>query len=408
MSEEGARAGRDAQQSSTAGEPGEGPSPTVLQILPRLDTRGGVERGTVEIARALAAAGWRSLVASAGGGLQRQLEAAGSHHFSLPLDSKNPIQMRSNISRLAELIESEGVDIVHARSRAPAWSAWYAASRTGRHFVTTFHGTYDARGAVKRRYNAIMARGERVIANSKFIGDLVASAYRVDGERLRVIHRGVDITMFDPQAVSQSRVVALAGRWRLPDGAHVVMLPARLTRWKGHEVLIDALVRLERADLAVLFVGDEGTHDDYRRSLERRVERLGLSHLVHFTGACNDMPAAYMLADVVVNASTKPEAFGRVIAEGQAMGRPVLASDHGAARETVIPGETGWLFAPNDPDALAEALRRALALDAGQRQRMASIAIDHIRQAFTVDRMCAQTMDVYREVLAERAPAAAA
>lgn len=408
MNKDRPRARRDAGQSSTVQDEGEGRSPTVLQILPRLDTRGGVERGTVEMARALADAGWGSLVASGGGGLQRQLEAAGSRHISLPLDSKNPIQMRSNIARLADLIEAEGVDIVHARSRAPAWSAWYAASRTRRHFITTFHGAYDARGAVKRRYNAIMARGERVIANSEFIGRLVANAYGVDGDRLRVIPRGVEVAMFDPKAVNQSRIVALAGRWRLPDGYRVVMLPARLTRWKGHEVLIDALVRLERADLAVLFVGDEDSHGDYRRSLERRVERLGLSQLVHFAGACNDMPAAYMLADVVVNASTKPEAFGRVIAEAQAMGRPVLASDHGAARETVIPGETGWLFAPNDPDALAEALKRALSLDAAERQRMASVAIDHIRRTFTVDRMCAQTMDVYREVLAERAPAAAA
>ncbi len=374
--------------------------PTVLQVIPEIDVPGGTERATVEIAQALTVTGWRPLVASAGGAMLHQVEQAGAKHFQLPLKGKNPIQIRSNATRLAELIQAKGVDIIHARSRAPAWSAYRAAEKTGCHFITTFHGTYGTSGALKRRYNSVMVKGERVIANSEFTANHIRHTYPMDEARLRVVRRGVDISIFSAVAVPQARLVQLAGQWRLPDGKSVVMLPGRLTAWKGHTVLLDALTYLSRDDYVVVFVGDEQGREEYRRQLERQVEKNGLGHIVRFAGPCRDMPAAYMSADVVVNASTKPEAFGRVIVEAQAMGRPVVAFDHGGARETILEGETGLLVEPGDARALARAIDAALNLDAERREAMAQVAINHIRANFTLERMCAETLVVYEEVLA--------
>src|SRR5690242_13491630 len=310
-----------AAETSTAAVPAGTRPPTVLQVLPRLVT-GGVERGTIEVAQALTAAGWKAVVASAGGPMVRELERAGAVHVELPLASKNPLVMRRNIERLMEVIRREQVDIVHARSRAPAWSALAATRRTGRHFVTTFHNAYGTQSWLKQRYNGVMARGERVIAISRFVAAHAASVYGVPPERLRIIERGVDFTRFDPERVSAERVIQLAREWRLPDGLPVVMLPGRLTSWKGHLVLIEAIARLNRQGLRCVFVGGGGS-ERYRRQLVDAIGRRGLDELFQIADDCRDMPAAYKLADVVVSASTRPEGFGRVIAEGQAMGRPV-------------------------------------------------------------------------------------
>ncbi|MDP6572136.1 MAG: glycosyltransferase family 4 protein [Rhodospirillales bacterium] len=379
--------------------------PTVLQVLPALGAGGGVERGTVEIAQAIVGAGGRSLVASSGGPMTHEFTRVGAQHFTLPLASKNPLVMRANIQRLADLMDAEDVDIVHARSRAPAWSSYFAARRTGRHFVTTFHGTYSTGNWVKRRYNSVMIRGERVIAISAFIAGHVRRVYGVPASRIRVIHRGVDLERFDPARVSAERVVALANQWRLPDGMPVVMLPGRLTRWKGQTVFIEAIAKLGRHDIRALLVGSEQNRAAYRGELEALVERHGLSDVVRIVDHCKDMPAAYMMADVVVSASTDPEAFGRVIPEAQALGRPVVATDHGGARETVIPDETGWLTSPGDTDALAAAIERVLGLSAAQRSRLAEKSLANVRGNFTKDAMCAKTLDVYNEVLAIEPPA---
>ena len=374
--------------------------PAVLQVVPNLLT-GGVERGTVDVSAALVQAGWRSVVVSAGGPMVREIERAGGVHVTLPTDSKNPFVVRRNVRRLADLITLHRIDLVHARSRAPAWSAWSAAQRTGRPFVTTFHGVYNAGGPLKQWYNSIMTRGLRVIAISEFVGRHIAARYGVPQNRIRVIHRGIDFTAFDPQHVSQPRIIQLAREWRLPDGVPVIILPGRLTRWKGQLLLIDALATLGRHDVCCLLVGSDQGRTKYRKEIEQHVRRRGLEGVVRMVDNCRDMPAAYMLADVVVSASTDPEAFGRIVAEAQAMGRPVIAPNHGAAPEIVVPGETGWLVAPGDPAALAAALDMALKLDADQRAVLADAAIEHVRRRFTREQMCAATLDVYKEVLAE-------
>jgi glycosyltransferase involved in cell wall biosynthesis len=374
-----------------------GRPPAVLQILPSL-VSGGAERGTVDLAGALAAAGWSSYVASAGGPLERDILRAGAAHLALPLASKNPLVMRRNTAALRELIRRLGIDIVHARSRAPAWSAWSAARATGRHLVTTFHNAYGARTALKRRYNSIMARGERVIAISHFVADHAASVYGVGPDRLRTIPRGVDLGIFDPARVGAQRIISLARQWRLPDDAPVVMLPARLTRWKGGLDFIAAIAATGRRDICCLLVGAE-QHRGFRRELEATIERQGLGGLFRIVEDCRDMPAAYMLADVVVSASSDPEGFGRVIVEAQAMGRPVVATDHGGARETIVPGVTGWLVPARDPAGLSAGINEALSLSAGEREHFTRRAMAHIAARFSLEAMCARTIAVYEELL---------
>lgn len=376
--------------------------PVILQVLPALVT-GGVERGTVDIAAAITEAGGTALVASEGGPMVREVERAGGHHLTLPLKSKNPWVMWRNVARLTRLIAEHGVDLVHARSRAPAWSARAAARKAEVPFMTTFHATYNIGGIPgKKTYNAVMASGERVIAISDFIGEHVRLTYGAPTSRIRVIHRGVDLDLFDPTRVSGERLIQLARQWNLPEDRPVVLLPGRLTRWKGQGILIDALARLGREDVCAVLVGsDQGRHA-YRAELEERVRHLGLEHVVNIVDQCRDMPAAYMLATVVVSASTDPEGFGRVAAEGQAMGRPVIAPAHGAAPEIVRDGETGWLVPPGDPDALAKALGRALDLSADHFRVMSTAARANVAARFSRERMARATLAVYGELLGAR------
>jgi glycosyltransferase involved in cell wall biosynthesis len=371
---------------------------TILQVLPSLVT-GGVERGTIEITRAIAEAGGAALVTSAGGRMVTAVERAGGRHIALPLETRNPLAIWRNAERLEALIHAESVTIVHARSRAPAWSAWLACRRTGAHFVTTYHGTYRENLPFKRRYNAVMAKGERVIAASRFIAGHIVARHGVEASRIRVIPRGVDPTVFDPASVSGDRMARLVEAWRLPDDARIVLLPGRLTGWKGQTVLIEAMARLARTDACCVLVGSHQGRRRYAARLIRQAERLGIADRLRLAGECDDMPAAMMLADVVVHASTEPEAFGRVVIEAQAMERPVVASDLGAPVETVEEGVTGWRIAPGDAGALAAAIERALTLSAEERQAMGERARAAVLRGYTVAAMQAATLDVYREVM---------
>ncbi len=380
-----------------------GRAPVVLQLVPTLVT-GGAERGCVDVALALAEAGAVPLVASAGGPMVHELERAGIRHLTLPLASKNPLVIRRNARRLEAIIRDEGVAIVHARSRAPAWSGWLACRRTGARFMTTFHAPYNFSNGLKRRYNAVMARGERIIAISDFIRRHILDSYDVDPARIRTIHRGIDHATFAPERVGPARLVQLARQWRLPDDKPVILLPGRLTRWKGQTVLIEALERLGRKDLCCLLVGSDQGRTDYRLELEEKVRRAGLEGVVRMTDHCTDMAAAYLLSAVVVSASREPEAFGRVIVEAQAMGKPVIVTAIGAYQETVIPGETAWVVPPDDPAALARALEEALALTAEQSAAIGDRARAFVAERYTRQRMCADTLDVYAELLDAPAP----
>jgi len=369
---------------------------TILQVLPRLHT-GGVERGTVEIVAAITVAGGRALVASEGGRMAAFVERAGGRHVLLPLASKSPFGIWRNAGRLARLVRQEGVGILHARSRAPAWAAWLASRRTGVRFVTTYHGVYNEGAPGKRWYNGVMARGDRVIAISQYVADLIAARHGVEPARLRVIPRGVDPVLFNPERIAPDRMARLLQAWRVPDGVPVVMLPGRLTRWKGQGVLLDAMARLRHPDAVAVLVGDG--RPGYARELERRAHALGIGERVRLAGHCEDMPAALMLAAVAVSASTEPEGFGRAVIEAQAMGVPTIVSDHGGAAETVDHLVTGWRVPPGDADALAAAIDHALGMGSEDLAALAERSRASVLARYTTAAMQAATLDVYRELL---------
>ena len=375
----------------------ETPPPVVLQVLPALGT-GGVERGTVEMTEAIAQSGGVALVASAGGPQEPAIRRAGGRHITLPLDTKSPWAIWRNAGRLAAVIRAERVVIVHARSRAPAWSAWLACRRTGAHFMTTHHGTYSEGFPLKRRYNRVMALGERVIAASRFIAELIQQRHGTDPDRIRVIPRGVDTAVFDPDAVSPDRIARLAKAWRLPDGMPTVLLPGRLRTWKGQSVLLDAVARMANRNVGCVLVG--GGDKRITRRLIQQAERLGIADRLRMAGNTDDMPAALMLADVVIHASTEPEAFGRVVIEAQAMARLVIASDLGGPVETVDDGETGWRVPPGDVDALARAIDHVLALSDDDRRAVGARARASVLRSYTKRVMQEATLDVYEELLA--------
>ena len=372
--------------------------PTVLQVLPALVT-GGVERGTVDIAGAIVEGGGRAIVASVGGPMVHELFRLGAEHVKLPVDSKNPFIMWRNIRRLVDLVEAEKVDIIHARSRAPAWSSWFASRRTNKPFVTTFHCTYGNNNLIKYYYNSIMIKGEAVIAISGFIAGHIRQIYGVPTARITVIPRGIDLGKFDLTRISKERVVNQATKWRLPDGVPVIMMPGRLTRWKGHLILIDAIKELGHKNFQCLIVGSDQGRKNYRRELENLINQYGLADVIHVIDHCEDMPAAYMLSDIVISASIEPEAFGRVGAEAQSLGRLVIAANHGGARETVVDGETGWLTPPGDAKALGSIINRALVQTAKERQVFSEQAIQHIRNKYSKSNMCNKTLEVYNALL---------
>ena len=370
----------------------------ILQVLPRLET-GGVEQVVVELTEAVARTGARAFVASQPGRLVRAVERAGGRHVEIDLESRNPLKILAAARRLARLIRAERISLVHAHSRAPAIAARLAARRCGVPFVTTYHGAYGQRGPLKARYNAVMASGDRVIAISGFIADLVRARHGVGADRLRIVPGGVDCAKFDPDAVGGRRMEALARAWPLPDGAPVIMLPARLTGWKGQRVAIEALARMRHRDPILLLVGAAQGREAYRRSLVETIRRLDLVPRVVFAGDCADMPAAYKLADIVVNASTDPEAFGRTIVEAQAMRRIAIATDHGAARETIRHGETGWRTRPGDAADLAAALDSALDLPPESRLAMGEAARAYVAEFYSIAAMQNGNLAVYDELL---------
>lgn len=371
---------------------------TVMQVLPALGN-GGVERGTIDLTDALVTAGHRAIVVSSGGPRVAEVERLGGEHITLPVDRKNPYKMWRNIGALQQIIADNDVDIVHARSRVPAWSSLYAARRAGCTFVTTFHGTYNFGNLLKKAYNSVMARGDRVIAVSEFIARHIIDNYKIDPGRITIIHRGTDRRMFHPDAVTAARKIQLAQQWRLPSGAEIALLPGRLTRWKGQLEFIRAIAELGRDDIVAVLCGSDQGRTAYSDEIRALITELGLDRQVRVVGDCNDMPAAYALASVVVSASNEPEAFGRVAVEAQALGRPVIATDHGGATETVLDGVTGWRVPVGDISAMATAIGQAIDLTAEERAELAEQAQANVDADFTRDLMCARTLDFYNHVL---------
>jgi len=379
---------------------------TLLQVIPELET-GGAEQTTIDVAHAVVEAGGRALVATRGGRMAARLEADGGRLTQMPVQSKNPLVMLGNAARLIDLIRREGVSVVHARSRAPAFSALWAAKATRTPFVATYHGVYKAQSGLKRWYNAVMTRGDMVIANSDYTRTHVLAEHEIDPARIVTIPRGVDLARFDPRLVDEGRLAKLRHHWDLEadDGRVNFLLAGRITRLKGHPVAIEAARRLRtegRENFRILFAGDDQGRVEYRAELEAAIAEAGLADHIRLVGHCDDMPAAYLITDVALLPSIQPESFGRTAVEPQVMGRPVIAADHGGAAETVQHGKTGWLTPPGDADALAKAMAKAL--DAGP-EKLAAIgqkAAQRARRLYSVDAMCASTLAAYARLVETR------
>ncbi len=379
---------------------------TLLQVIPELET-GGAEQSTIDIAQAVVRAGGGALVATRGGRMTRRLIADGGRLAQIPAQTKNPLVMMGNARRLAALIRREKVSMVHARSRAPAFSALWAARATGTPFVATYHGVYKARSRLKRWYNAVMTRGDLVIANSEYTRDHILAEHGIDPRKVVTIPRGVDFSRFDPAHVTPERVAALETAWGLsPDDRRTrILLAGRLTRIKGHLTIIEAARRMAaegRQDFVILFAGDDQGRTGYADELAAAIAAAELQEAVRIVGHCDDMPAAYLLADIAILPTTVPESFGRAAVEPQAMGRPVIASSHGGVTETVVDGATGWLVPPGDADAWAAALSRAIDAGPGRRAEMGHAGQARARALYSVEAMCAATLAAYERVLEAR------
>lgn len=373
----------------------------VLQILPRLDI-GGVERGTVDVARFLKKKGHIPFVVSAGGRLCSILSREKIHHIKEPVDTKNPFTIWLNAKRLKKIIKTHGIDIVHARSRAPAWSAYLACKETGTPFLTTFHGTYNFSNSLKRKYNSVMTFGWKIIAPSKFIKKHICEHYAIENaKKITVIPRGINMDFFTPKAVDPGRLKRIFQQFQLPLDKKIILLPGRITRWKGHHVLLEALTRLEgRNDFFCIFLGSVHERNrGYYEELVSFVTQNNLSSAVGILEENDDMASFYKMAHVVISASTDPEAFGRIMAEAGALGTPVIASNHGGAQEIIIPKKTGWLFEPGDSEALAACLKEALDCKVGQYRSMGKAAMEHVGKNFSIDQMLSKTLAVYKSLV---------
>lgn len=383
--------------------------PTILQIIPELDT-GGAELSTIEIADAVHTAGGHCIVLTEGGRLVQRLRDTGAEVQFFPAAAKSPFRLLWNAHRIANVVRRAGVDLIHARSRAPAWSALIAARRTGVPFVTTYHGAYSEKSDLKRLYNSVMARGDAVIANSHYTSDLIRMRYGTPRAKLHVIYRGVDGRLFDPANVAPERVAAVRRRWGIAPNRRVVLHAARLTPWKGQKVVIAAAALLAQRgvldDTVFILAGDAQRRSAYKAGLAQQIRSAGLDERVRIVGHEDDMAAAFRASHVAVVASIEPEAFGRAATEAQVMATPVIATDIGAPPETVLgrPGvsadrATGWLVPPEDPQRLAEAIAEALAMAPDEHARMGTRARGHVLKAFSLKQMKQQTLQVYDSLL---------
>ena len=382
---------------------------TILQVVPELDV-GGAEITTLEMARAIVAAGGRALVASQGGALAAQIEASGGQIFNLPVASKNPFIVWQNGRRLAELAQREAVDLIHTRSRAPGWSGLRAAKLSGIAFMTTYHSTVHQRPRAKVFYNSVLVRGRRCIANSQYTASQIVSVYPHAADRVRVIPRGCDVVALARDNFTATNIAAKRRQWDVPDDAFVILCPARVTHLKGQHVLIEALGRLHQAAALaqrpyLVLVGSAQGRDDYVADLHAAAERYGLTERLVLAGLESDMPSAYAAANLAVVPTIRPEPFGRTCIEAQAAGLPVIASDAGGFRETVISapsekGGSGWLVEMGSVDALRKALQTALTLSPSDLSSLGENGRQNVEANFTQTAMCNRTLHVYHEIIA--------
>jgi len=378
----------------------------VLQVIPELGY-GGAETGCYDLAHFLAEKGCKSFLVTSGGKLLKYVRKDKVKVILLPVHSKNPLLILSNFIVISILIIFFKIDIVHARSRAPAWSCWLSCLVTNRKFVTTYHGTYSFSGSIKKFYNSIMLRSKLIIAGSNFIFSHINDNYQkflnYKEKKLMVIFRGINIDYFNPENVSAKDVEKLKIKWKIDESKNIILLPGRLTRWKGQEVFIKALSILkkdfEKENFQAIILGSDQGRNVYSKKLLVLAEKYQIKKSILFIQNCQNMPVAYKLSNIIVSASIEPEAFGRVSVEAQAMEKPIVASNLGGSRETVINKKTGYLFKHDDPEELATILKDIMEQNQEVLQLMGREGRKNVIKRFNVEKMCQSTFTEYQKLL---------
>ncbi len=377
----------------------------VLQVIPKLGY-GGAETGCYDIAHYLPENGCKSFIVTSGGELLKFVDKNKVKVFRLPVQSKNPILILINAIILTFIILFNNISIVHARSRAPAWSCLIASKITSRKFVTTFHGTYNFKSSLKKLYNSVMVRSDLIIAGSNFIFSHIKenySNYLNQKKKLLVVFRGINVDYFDPTTKLETEEKKLLKQWEIEKDKKIILLPGRLTTWKGQEVFIEAinLVNIElgyQAFYAVILGSDQG-RDLYKKKLIRLSEQYRLTKQLRFIDHCKDMALAYKVSDIIVSASIEPEAFGRVSVEAQSMEKPIIASNIGGSNETVVDEKTGYLFKAGDAKSLSQKILKTLTIDETQLKLIGIEGRKNIVQKFNVEKMCFSTYSEYKRLI---------
>ena len=377
----------------------------VLQVIPKMGY-GGAETGCYDLAHYLSENNCYSYIVTSGGELLKFVNQKKVKLIKLPVHSKNPVLMLFNSIALIFIILFHDISIVHARSRAPAWSCLIATKITRRKFVTTFHGTYNFKNLIKKFYNSVMVRSNLVIAGSNFIFSHIKinySKYLNLQKKFLVIFRGINVDYFDPSTTLEAEENDLLSSWGLNRDKKLILMPGRLAAWKGHELFIDALNLVNKelghkAFYAVILGSDQG-RDVYAKKIKRLCEQYRLTAQLKFVDHCKNMPLAYKISDLVVSASTEPEAFGRVVIEAQSMEKPIIASDIGGSNETIIDNETGFLFKSGNPESLSKKIIEVLNLDESRLKLMGIEGRKNIIKKFNVEKMCFSTYSEYKKLL---------
>ena len=377
----------------------------VLQVIPKLGY-GGAETGCYDIAHYLPENNWGSYIVTSGGDLLKFIDKKKVKVIKLPVQSKNPLIIFFNFLALICIILLNNITIVHARSRAPAWSCFFATKITGRKFVTTFHGTYNFKNKLKKFYNSIMVRSDLIIAGSNFIFSHIKENYDKylnTKKKLLVIFRGINVDYFDPSTKLDSDEKNLLKKWEIKDDKKIILLPGRLTGWKGQEIFIEAInmvnIELGYDSFYAVILGSDQGRDLYKKKLIRLTEQYRMTNQIKFIDHCKDMALAYKVSDIVVSASIEPEAFGRVAVEAQSMEKPIIASNIGGSNETVIDEKTGFLFESKNAKSLSEKILKTLSMDEKSLKLIGTEGRKNIIQKFNVEKMCFSTYSEYKRIL---------
>ncbi len=378
---------------------------TLLQILPSLDqSGGGVERGTLDVAKAALNCGFKSEILSSGGDMAEKYKYKGVSHHSININKKGVLNFFSSRSKFKKIIKDIKPDIIHIRSRWPSFCFSSIVKSLRIPLVTTYHGTYSGNNFfLKKRYNKSMTSGDKVISISKFIDDHIRFYFPECKNRLVQINRGIDTNYFNLESVTQIRKEKFLSNLSISENTHIILLPGRISSWKGHETAIDAVAKInkKRPDLnfLMIFVGSAQDRNKFLKKIEKKIRNLNIENRISFCGHLTDMPAVYSTADIVISASIEPEAFGRVSAEASSMTKPIISTNHGGSREIIENDVTGWLVEPKNSDLLAEKILHVLDLPQAKKDLIGKNARKRVLEKFTLDKMLDQTITVYEDLI---------